>query len=78
MFVPGVIDSTTSTVEHPATVAERIVRYATVLGRERVIAGVDCGLDTVAGVHQVDPDIAWAKLASLAEGASLASAALWP
>jgi 5-methyltetrahydropteroyltriglutamate--homocysteine methyltransferase len=78
VVVPGVIDSTTNIVEHPATVAERIVRYAGVLGRENVIAGVDCGLDTVAGVRQVDPAIAWAKLASLAEGARLASARLWP
>jgi methionine synthase II (cobalamin-independent) len=50
---------------------------AGVLGRENVIAGVDCGLDTVAGVHQVDPEIAWAKLAALAEGARLASERLW-
>jgi 5-methyltetrahydropteroyltriglutamate--homocysteine methyltransferase len=77
VLVPGVIDSTTNIVEHPATVAERIMRYASVLGRENVIAGVDCGLDTVAGVHQVDPEVAWAKLASLVEGARLASAVLW-
>jgi 5-methyltetrahydropteroyltriglutamate--homocysteine methyltransferase len=77
VVVPGVIDSTTNIIEHPETVADRIVRYAGVLGRENVIAGVDCGLDTVAGVHQVDPEIAWAKLAALAEGARLASARLW-
>lgn len=78
VIVPGVIDSTTNIIEHPETVADRIVRYAGVLGRENVIAGVDCGLDTVAGVHQVDPEIAWAKLAALAEGARLASERLWP
>jgi 5-methyltetrahydropteroyltriglutamate--homocysteine methyltransferase len=77
VIVPGVIDSTTNIIEHPETVADRLVRYAGVLGRENVIGGVDCGLDTVAGVHQVDPEIAWAKLASLAEGARLASARLW-
>jgi 5-methyltetrahydropteroyltriglutamate--homocysteine methyltransferase len=77
VIVAGVIDSTTNIIEHPETVAERILRYAGVLGPENVIAGVDCGLDTVAGVHQVDPDIAWAKLASLSQGARLASERLW-
>lgn len=77
VIVAGVIDSTTNIIEHPETVADRILRYANVLGRENVIGGVDCGLDTVAGVHQVDADIAWAKLASLSEGARLASARLW-
>ena len=77
VIVAGVIDSTTNIIEHPETVADRILRYANALGRENVIAGVDCGLDTVAGVRQVDPDIAWAKLASLSEGAQLASARLW-
>jgi 5-methyltetrahydropteroyltriglutamate--homocysteine methyltransferase len=72
-----VIDSTTNIIEHPETVADRITRYADILGRENIIAGVDCGLDTVAGVHQVDPDIAWAKLAALSEGARLASNRLW-
>lgn len=77
VIVPGVVDSTTNVIEHPETVAERIVRYASVLGRENVIAGVDCGLDTVAGVAQVDPEIAWAKLRSLVAGAQLASKQLW-
>jgi 5-methyltetrahydropteroyltriglutamate--homocysteine methyltransferase len=77
IVIPGVIDSTTNIIEHPETVADRIGRYASVLGRENVIAGVDCGLDTVAGVHQVDPDIAWAKVRALAEGARLASERLW-
>ena len=77
VIIPGVIDSTTNIIEHPETIAERIAHYADALGRENVIAGVDCGLDTVAGVHQVDPEIAWAKLAALAEGARLASVRLW-
>lgn len=77
VLVPGVIDSTTNIIEHPRTVADRIIRFAEVVGRESIIAGVDCGLDTVAGVHQVDPDIVWAKLAALSEGAQLASAELY-
>lgn len=77
VIMPGVIDSTTNIVEHPDLVAERIVRHATILGRENVIAGVDCGLDTIAGVHQVDPEVAWAKLASLGEGARRATKRLW-
>jgi 5-methyltetrahydropteroyltriglutamate--homocysteine methyltransferase len=77
VIMPGVIDSTTNIVEHPDLVAERIVRHAELLGRENVIAGVDCGLDTIAGVHQVDPDVAWAKLGSLGEGARRATERLW-
>jgi 5-methyltetrahydropteroyltriglutamate--homocysteine methyltransferase len=77
VIIPGVIDSTTNIIEHPETVAERIVRFANVLGRDNVIAGVDCGLDTIAGSAQVLPRIAWAKLAALGEGARLASATLY-
>jgi 5-methyltetrahydropteroyltriglutamate--homocysteine methyltransferase len=77
VIIPGMIDSTTNIIEHPETVAARLVNYASVLGKENVIAGVDCGLDTVAGVHQVDPEIAWAKLGSLVEGARIASQRLW-
>jgi 5-methyltetrahydropteroyltriglutamate--homocysteine methyltransferase len=72
-----VIDSTTNIIEHPEAVAERIVRYASVLGRERVIAGVDCGFDTVADMGQVDEKVVWAKLKSLSEGAELATKELW-
>ncbi|MDP6709349.1 MAG: hypothetical protein QF893_23670, partial [Alphaproteobacteria bacterium] len=78
LLIPGVIDSTTNYVEHPDFVAERIVRYASVVGRENVIAGVDCGLSTSAVSTQVDARIAWAKLASLVEGAWIASTQLWP
>jgi 5-methyltetrahydropteroyltriglutamate--homocysteine methyltransferase len=79
VIIPGVIDSTTNIIEHPDVVAERIVRYANVLGRENIIAGVDCGFSTVAGTEQfrVDPRIAWAKLQALAQGADLASQQLW-
>jgi 5-methyltetrahydropteroyltriglutamate--homocysteine methyltransferase len=76
-LIPGVIDSTTNIVEHPEVVAERIVRYANVLGRENVIAGVDCGFGTNARTDQVDPEVAWAKLQALVEGAELATKALW-
>jgi 5-methyltetrahydropteroyltriglutamate--homocysteine methyltransferase len=77
VLVAGVIDSTTNFIEHPELVAERIERYAGVLGRENVIAGVDCGFGTFAGRVQVDTNIVWHKLRALVEGASLASRALW-
>jgi len=77
LIIPGVIDSTTNFVEHPALIAERISRYARLVGRENVIAGTDCGFGTWVGQAAVDPDIVWAKLASLAEGARLASRELW-
>jgi 5-methyltetrahydropteroyltriglutamate--homocysteine methyltransferase len=71
VLIPGVIDSTTNIIEHPEAVAERILRYGTVVNPEQLIAGVDCGFGTVAWVGQVDPRIAMAKLRSLAEGAAL-------
>jgi len=77
VLVAGVIDSTTNFIEHPELVAERIVRYAGVVGRENVIAGVDCGFGTFAGRVQVDTNIVWHKLRSLVEGAHLASKELW-
>jgi 5-methyltetrahydropteroyltriglutamate--homocysteine methyltransferase len=77
IIIPGVIAHTTNCVEHPELVAERIVRYASVVGRERVIAGVDCGFGTFAGRIQVDSKIVWLKLQALAEGARLASRELW-
>ena len=73
VLIPGVIDSTTNFIEHPELVAERIGRYATLVGRDNVIAGTDCGFGTWVGQSAVDPDIVWAKLAALAEGARLAS-----
>ena len=77
VIIPGVIDSSTNFVEHPALVAERLVRFAGVVGRERVIAGTDCGFATVADWNVVDPDIVWMKLSALAEGAETASRTLW-
>jgi 5-methyltetrahydropteroyltriglutamate--homocysteine methyltransferase len=77
IIVPGVIDSTVNTVEHPEVVADRILNFANTVGRENVIAGVDCGFGTFAGRVQVDTKIVWMKLASLAEGARRASARLW-
>ncbi len=73
VLMPGVIDSTTNFVEHPELVAQRLQRFTDIVGAERVVAGSDCGFGTFAGFGAVDPDIAWAKLASLAEGAALAS-----
>ncbi|MGH7372628.1 MAG: cobalamin-independent methionine synthase II family protein [Candidatus Rokuibacteriota bacterium] len=77
VIIPGVLDSTTNFIEHPELVAERIGRYARLVGRENVIAGTDCGFGTWVGQAAVDPDIVWAKLASLAEGARLASREFW-
>jgi 5-methyltetrahydropteroyltriglutamate--homocysteine methyltransferase len=77
VLVPGVIDTSTNYVEHPELVAQRITRYANLVGRERVTAGTDCGLGTFAGFGPVLPDIAWAKLESLTRGAALASSRLW-
>jgi 5-methyltetrahydropteroyltriglutamate--homocysteine methyltransferase len=78
VIIPGVLDSTTNFIEHPELVAQRLVRYAEVVGRERVMAGTDCGFATFARtVNQVEPEIAWAKLRSMAEGARLASRELW-
>jgi len=76
-LVAGVIDSTSNFIEHPELVAERIVRYASVVGRENVMAGVDCGFGTFAGRVQVDTNIVWHKLRALVEGARLASEELW-
>ena len=78
VLMPGVIDSTTNFVEHPQLVAQRICRYADVVGRERVIAGVDCGFETFAGDPNVDERIVYHKFGSLAEGARIATAQLWP
>ena len=77
VIIPGVIDSTTNFIEHPELVAERIGRYARLVGRENVIAGTDCGFGTWVGQAAVDPDIVWAKLAAMAEGARLASREFW-
>jgi len=77
VLIPGVIESKTNYIEHPELVAQRIGRYAQLVGRERVIAGTDCGFGTWVGQAAVDPGVVWAKMRSLAEGARLASRAFW-
>jgi 5-methyltetrahydropteroyltriglutamate--homocysteine methyltransferase len=77
ILIPGVIDTTTNFIEHPELVAERVEKYANIVGRERIIAGTDCGFGTFAGFGTIHPSICWAKLKALAEGASLASERLW-
>jgi 5-methyltetrahydropteroyltriglutamate--homocysteine methyltransferase len=77
LLIPGVIDTTTNFVEHPQLVADRIITYAKLVGRENVLAGTDCGFATTATFSAVYPPIVWAKLAALAEGARLATAQLW-
>jgi 5-methyltetrahydropteroyltriglutamate--homocysteine methyltransferase len=72
ILVPGVVDTTTNFIEHPEVVAQRVERFTGIVGAERVIAGSDCGFGTFAGFGAVDPEIAYAKLASLAEGAARA------
>jgi 5-methyltetrahydropteroyltriglutamate--homocysteine methyltransferase len=78
ILIPGVIDTSTNYVEHPDLVAQRIMRFADVVGREQVIAGTDCGFGTSAGYGKIDPDIAFLKLTALVDGARRASAQLWP
>ena len=77
ILVPGVIDSTTNFIEHSQLVAERICRFADIVGRERIIAGTDCGFGTFANHGAVDADVVFAKLGALAEGARNASDKLW-
>jgi 5-methyltetrahydropteroyltriglutamate--homocysteine methyltransferase len=77
ILIPGVLDTSTNYVEHPELVAERICRFADIVGRERVIAGTDCGFGTFAGYGKLDPDISFKKLAAMSEGAAIASKRLW-
>ena len=77
ILIPGMLDSTSNFVEHPEYVAERIVRYAELVGRENLLVGADCGFGTFAGRLQVDSKIVWMKLKSLSEGARMASQQLW-
>jgi 5-methyltetrahydropteroyltriglutamate--homocysteine methyltransferase len=76
--IPGVLDTTSNIVEHPEVVADRLIRYASVVGRENVMAGTDCGFGTIAGMDVVVPSVIWAKFRAQAEGARIASAQLWP
>jgi 5-methyltetrahydropteroyltriglutamate--homocysteine methyltransferase len=78
LLIPGVIESKSNFVEHPELIAQRIGRYAKLVGRENVIAGSDCGYGTWVGQAAVDPDVVWAKMAAMAEGAALASREFWP
>jgi 5-methyltetrahydropteroyltriglutamate--homocysteine methyltransferase len=78
ILVAGVLDTSTNYVEHPELVAERLCRFADVVGRERVMAGSDCGFGTFAGYGKLDPDISFKKLHAMAEGAAIASKRLWP
>jgi 5-methyltetrahydropteroyltriglutamate--homocysteine methyltransferase len=77
VLIPGVLDSCTNYIEHPELIAERLVRFAQLVGRENVIAGTDCGFSSAAGFSRVDPKIAWAKFRAMTEGARLASQQLW-
>jgi 5-methyltetrahydropteroyltriglutamate--homocysteine methyltransferase len=77
VLIPGVITQSTVLVEHPELVAERIARFAGVVGRERVMAGADCGFASFAGSSEIHPSVVWAKLAALTEGARIASRRLW-
>ena len=75
--IPGVLDSTSNIVEHPEVVADRLIRYAGVVGRENVMAGTDCGFGTAAGMDMVVPTVTWAKFRAQADGARIASEQLW-
>jgi 5-methyltetrahydropteroyltriglutamate--homocysteine methyltransferase len=77
VLIPGVIESKSNFIEHPELIAQRIGRYARLVGRENVIAGSDCGYGTWVGQAAVDPDVVWAKMAAMAEGARIASRAFW-
>jgi len=77
VLIPGVIESKSNFIEHPELVAQRLGRYAKLVGRENVIAGSDCGYGTWVGQAAVDPDVVWAKLAAMAEGARIASKQFW-
>jgi 5-methyltetrahydropteroyltriglutamate--homocysteine methyltransferase len=77
ILIPGVISHSTVLVEHPELVAQRLVRYAGIVGRENVIAGTDCGFATFAGADEIHPSIVWAKFESLVKGAEIASRELW-
>jgi len=77
LLIPGVLESKTNFIEHPELIAQRIGRYAKLVGRENVIAGSDCGYGTWVGQAAVDPDVVWAKMAAMAEGARIATKEFW-
>jgi 5-methyltetrahydropteroyltriglutamate--homocysteine methyltransferase len=77
VLIPGVIESKSNFIEHPELIAQRIGRFADLIGRENVVAGVDCGFSIHVGSGGLDPDVVWAKLAALAQGAEIASRRYW-
>lgn len=77
VLIPGVVDTTNNYIEHPELIAQRIGRYAKIVGRENVMAGTDCGFGTFVGLHSTAPSIAWAKLEAMKQGAELATGQLW-
>ena len=77
LLIPGVIESKSNFIEHPELIAQRLGRYAKLVGRENVMAGSDCGFGTWVGQAAVDPDVVWAKMAAMAEGARIASREFW-
>lgn len=77
VLIPGLIDTCSNYIEHPELVAQRIERYATIVGRDRVVAGTDCGFGTFAGYGKLDPEVSWKKLRALREGADIATRRLW-
>ncbi|MGE5146851.1 MAG: epoxyalkane--coenzyme M transferase, partial [Candidatus Eiseniibacteriota bacterium] len=77
VLLPGVLDSCTNYVEHPELVAQRLCRYAEIVGRERVLVSSDCGFGTFAGYGKMDPEVSYKKLQAMAEGAAIASKRLW-
>ena len=76
-IIPGVIESKSNFIEHPELIAQRIARYANLVGRDNVVAGSDCGFGTWVGQAAVDPDVVWAKLAAMADGAKIATRQFW-
>ena len=78
ILIPGLLTSTSNYVEHPELIAQRIGQFADIVGRDRIIAGTDCGFGTFAGIGKMDAEISYKKLAMLVEGAALASERLWP
>ena len=76
-IIPGVVESKSNFIEHPELIAQRIARYANLVGRDNFIAGSDCGFGTWVGRAAVDPDVVWAKLSAMAEGARLATKQFW-
>jgi len=78
ILIPGVVSHATTVVEHPELVSMRIQRFTNIVGRERVIAGTDCGFDTSAGIGDIAPSVVWEKLRALRAGADLATESLWP